>query len=172
MALLAAVGLMTSACGPTKYIVGNGAHKAPPVGTGWQPVPPTSIDLPLRHPLTEDASMPTGNAPILVNIWSSTCAPCKAEMPLLQKINAGGQLHVIGFSRDIKTGAADQAINKAGVTYPNWLDTDASIAVALDGRIPINAVPTSALIRDGKVVAVHIGQFTGRKDVLGALDVK
>jgi cytochrome c biogenesis protein CcmG/thiol:disulfide interchange protein DsbE len=170
--LLAVLGAVVTGCGPTTYNILPHGQKQPPTGAGWQPVPPTSLDLPLKHPITSDAAVPTGDTPILVNIWASTCVPCKTELPLLQKINAGGQLKVIGFSRDIHTSDAAEAIEKAGVTYPNWLDTDASIAVALDGRIPINAVPTSALIRDGKVVAVHIGAFTSRQDVLDALEVK
>jgi thiol-disulfide isomerase/thioredoxin len=171
LVLLVVIGL-TAACGTTTYYDNTPGQPAPTAGPGWQRTAPIALDLPTKDPITDGAVLPEGNAPVLVNIWASTCVPCKTELPLLQKIDTAGELRVVGFSRDIRTSDAAGALKKAGVTYPNWLDSDASIAVGLDGRIPINAIPSSVLIRDGKVVAVHIGAFAGRKDVLAALDIK
>lgn len=138
---------------------------------GWSTVDPIAIDLPTGDPVTDGAAVPTDGKPLLVNIWASWCPPCKKELPLLQQVAAEGRLHVIGFSRERSEDNALEALRKAGVTYPNWLDGDAKLALELDGRVPFNSVPSSVLIRDGQVVAVHIGEFKTRDDVLKALEL-
>ncbi|MFL6156654.1 MAG: TlpA family protein disulfide reductase [Marmoricola sp.] len=168
--LSALVGL--TACDATTYVDSSPGRAAPTSGAGWQPTGPIALDLPTSHALTENAALPPDSTPVLVNIWASTCVPCRTELPLLQEIDTAGTLKVIGYSRDVSSGPATSALDAAGVTYPNWLDTDASIAVALDGRIPVNAIPSSFLIRGGKVVAVHIGAFSSKADVLKALEIK
>ena len=42
--------------------------------------------------------------PLLVNIWATWCAPCKAEMPTLDKLSAleEGKISVIAVSQDLE----------------------------------------------------------------------
>jgi thiol-disulfide isomerase/thioredoxin len=102
----------------------------------------------------------------VVNIWASDCAPCKKELPLFELASRSAGLKVIGISRDVSRLAAARALARSGITYPNWIDTEAAFAVALDGRVPINAVPASVLIRDGQVIAVHVGAFQNLAEVV------
>lgn len=137
---------------------------------GWSKVDPIAVTLPTDNPITADTTLPDSSTPVLVNIWASWCPPCKKELPLLQSIDDEGRLQVVGFSRDRREDNAAEALRKAGVTYPNWLDADAALVDALDGRVPYAAVPATALIRDGQVIAVHIGEFKSREEVLEALE--
>ncbi|MFL6061302.1 MAG: TlpA family protein disulfide reductase [Marmoricola sp.] len=173
LALLVAAGtFLLTGCGTTQWIdSSNGTHD-PVVTVGWTKVHPIVITLPTDHPVGTAGSAPDLAGPLVVNIWASYCAPCKAELPLLQRISTAGRIAVVGFTRDTDASKAEAELTGAGVTYPNWTDTDAKIALALDGRVPINAVPSSVLIRGGKVVAVHIGEFKNEDDVLKGLELQ
>lgn len=137
---------------------------------GWSKVDPIAVTLPTGNPITDGSVLPAASEPVLVNVWASWCPPCKKELPLLQEVAASGRLKVVGFSRDRSEDNAAEALRKAGVTYPNWLDPDADVVDALDGRVPYASVPASFLIRDGQVVAVHIGEFKTEADVMKALE--
>jgi thiol-disulfide isomerase/thioredoxin len=171
LAATALLALTATGCGGDgTYYDSSPGQDAPVATAGWSRVDPIKVDLPTADPITDGAAVPDDSVPTLVNIWASWCAPCKHELPLLESIEKTGKLHVIGFSRDTNTGSAADALKAAGVTYPNWLDSDASLAVELDHRVPLSSVPSSVLIRDGKVIAVHIGQFHTRAEVLQALE--
>lgn len=173
MALFGALtaALTLSACGATTYVDSSLGNKQQGYGSGWTKVDPFEIDLPTRKPI-DGASAPDLSGPLLVNIWASYCEPCRDELPLLEQLAAAGTVTVAGFTRDLSEEKARDALKEFGATYPNWMDTDAQLAVALDGRVPINQVPSSALIRDGKVVAVHIGEFKSKQDLLDGLELK
>jgi thiol-disulfide isomerase/thioredoxin len=164
-------GLALSACGGTTFYVNNLGDKTPVTATGWKKVDPFEIDLPTDRPIG-DAADPDLTGPLLLNIWGSFCDPCKAELPMLQKLATDGTLTVAGFTRDHDEDKAVGALKAAAVTYPNWMDTDAELALALHHQVPINQVPSSVLVRNGLVVAVHIGEFKSRQDVLDGLVLK
>ncbi|MET3961694.1 thiol-disulfide isomerase/thioredoxin [Marmoricola sp. OAE513] len=171
LALLGGV-LVLTACGEDSYRDSSAGQKAPTVTRGWSAVDPIAVDFPTDDPLGDGATLPTGDEPYLVNIWASWCVPCKTELPLLQSVAASGALDVVGFSRDRSAGNAEEALADADVTYPNWLDSGADLVVALDGRVPLSAVPSTVLVRDGRVVAVHVGELKSRSEVLQALEQK
>lgn len=169
-ALVLVAGITVGGCDDGSYVDSTPGQPQSSAALGWSKVDPVAIDLPAGDPVTENAALPSGSKPILVNIWASWCPPCKKELPLLQEVAAEGKLDVIGFSRERSTDNALEALRTAGVTYPNWLDGDARLALELDGRVPFNSVPSSVLIRDGEVVAVHLGEFKTKADVLKALE--
>jgi thiol-disulfide isomerase/thioredoxin len=89
---------------------------------------------------------------VLVNVWATWCGPCRAEMPLLQRMYARHRdagLVVLGLSVDRASQEAVRAfVQQRGVTYP-------VAVVGTDGVGPFGGVrgyPTSFLIdRDGIV---------------------
>lgn len=108
---------------------------------------------------------------VLVNVWASYCGPCVKEMPLLEAASRAGVVRVIGLSRDRYSKFARSATNQRGVTYPNSLDSAGRFVVALDGQIPLAAVPSSVMLRDGRVIAAHVGELRSMSEIRAGVEL-
>ena len=133
---------------------------------GWTEVDGPQRDLPTQGALG-DAAPPTAGPgePILVNFWASWCKPCRKELPLLERLNNELGVQVVGINRDRFKKYALAAIEKTNVTYPNWGDPYGTYTVGFDDVIPVQALPSSVIMVDGKVTAVHIGTFDSWPDL-------
>lgn len=97
--------------------------------------------------------------PVVVNFWSSTCAPCLKEMPDLQAVSTdhASDIAVLGIDVTDTEKAGRAMVEKTGVTFPNARDPQAEVFAAFGGT----ALPRTVLIdADGKVVGVHNGALT------------
>jgi cytochrome c biogenesis protein CcmG, thiol:disulfide interchange protein DsbE len=92
---------------------------------------------------------------VLVNVWASWCEPCRDELPLVERTHAmmarnGGT--VLGIDVKENSGAALDAVDEFGLSFPNLRDRDGSF-VRKWGQ---TGYPESYVIdRDGKVAAVR-----------------
>lgn len=79
--------------------------------------------------------------PVVVNIWASWCAPCRTEMPLLQKAADAHSTDVVilGVASNDDPAEARRFREEFGLTYPNVFDTTGAIRVALE----VSAYPTT-----------------------------
>jgi peroxiredoxin len=98
---------------------------------------------------------------VMVNFWASWCAPCRIEMPHLNKLHdkyrAAG-LKLLGVNVDEDAGKAVGTASKWGVKFPVLLDADKKVSRLYD----LNSMPTTVLIdRDGKVRHLHRGYRDG-----------
>jgi cytochrome c biogenesis protein CcmG, thiol:disulfide interchange protein DsbE len=91
--------------------------------------------------------------PVVVNMWSYTCAPCIAEMPDFDKVHQsmGDRVAIIGMnSAGDSEAKAKEFAAKTGVTYPLWHDTDGG---EFQGQLSIANFPaTFAADADGVIV--------------------
>jgi thiol-disulfide isomerase/thioredoxin len=92
--------------------------------------------------------------PLLVNLWATWCAPCKAEMPTLDALAAleEGRLSVIAVSQDLEGRKPVAAFFKnTGVqNLEPYTDPDNALLAALDNAV---ALPTTILYdSDGREV--------------------
>jgi thiol-disulfide isomerase/thioredoxin len=157
----------TSAGGAPRASLSDRAVKA-----GWISVDPIKVVLPTADRVQGPTKSLDTSGEVIVNVWASYCGPCVAEMPVLEQVVQTGRVEVVGMTRDIRTSYAKNSIRDAGVTYPIYKDPGATLAIRLDGRIPLNAIPSTILLRQGEVVAVHIGELRTTGDVLSVLDEK
>ena len=92
--------------------------------------------------------------PLLLNIWATWCAPCKAEMPTLDALPASekGRMNVIAVSQDLEGRAPVVAFfkEKAVKNLVPYTDADNALLTAFNNAI---ALPTTILYdSDGKEV--------------------
>lgn len=108
---------------------------------------------------------------ILLNFWATWCAPCRDEMPALEKLNKSfdnKNFVVIAI-------AADRGKNAMNVVKEYYRLHDISFTVLLDpdGRVrkkyEVYALPTSYIIgKDGK----FLGKIYGARDWAGSDSLK
>jgi thiol-disulfide isomerase/thioredoxin len=92
--------------------------------------------------------------PLLLNIWATWCAPCKAEMPTLDALAKleKGRMNVIAVSQDLEGRAPVVAFFKetAVKNLVPYTDADNALLTAFNNAI---ALPTTILYdSDGKEV--------------------
>ncbi|MEY4361575.1 MAG: hypothetical protein RL391_881, partial [Actinomycetota bacterium] len=70
--------------------------------------------------------------PLLVNIWFSTCQPCKREMPALQDAfeRYGDRIAFIGVNPHDSVRRLSDFTDEFGITYPQYRDTNSEFVVA------------------------------------------
>jgi thiol-disulfide isomerase/thioredoxin len=101
---------------------------------------------------------------VVINTWYAACPPCRAEAPDLVAVAqdyAARGVHFIGVNGTDDGGAAQAFERNFKIPYSSIHDSGGSAIAALQGRVPVEAVPTT-------VVLDRQGRVTGR--ILGRLD--
>ena len=100
--------------------------------------------------------------PVVVNVWASWCAPCRVEMPLLERAaeEYEGRVAFLGLaSRDSRAGAAD-FLDDVDVSYPSLFDADGEVRRALGVR----GFPTTFVFAaDGTLLEAVVGGITEQR---------
>jgi peroxiredoxin len=164
-AALAALVVLPVACAPasggdddTGYRSQDGATTTWAAGDRTGPVELSGTDV---DGAAQDVAAWRGDV-VLVNTWYAACPPCRAEAPDLGALAtdyAGAGLHLLGVNSTDAAGTAVAFARQFDVPYPSIVDTDGSAIAALQGVVPVNAVPTTVLLdRQGRVAARILGR--------------
>lgn len=103
---------------------------------------------------------------VLLNIWATWCAPCREEMPSMQRLHErfGDRLRIVAVSVDAPFGRIDPGGNQGGnveafaqemgLTFDIWMDPSGEI----QRLYRTTGVPETFIIgRDGVIVRKHLG---------------
>jgi thiol-disulfide isomerase/thioredoxin len=96
---------------------------------------------------------------VLVNYWATWCAPCREEIPALNRLQANNpELKVVGVNFDGVTGDDLSAqVEQLGIAFPT-LSVDPRAAL---GLAPIEGLPETLIIdQQGNLLAVMQGPQT------------
>ena len=89
----------------------------------------------------------------VVNFWATWCAPCREEMPSLERLyrrhRGSARLVVLAVSVDDDVGVVREYVEAHGFTFPVLLDVGRVVA----GRFNVSVFPTSFVVdAEGRVV--------------------
>ena len=177
--LAAVAGLVLAGCGTTtgstdssaRYVAGDGStvilapdeREAPVTFAG------TTLD---GAPL--DVTDLRGQV-VVVNLWASWCAPCRAEAATLETTYTEVRDDGVEFV-GVVSGGKDSIDNarafqrRFDLSYPSVFDGDNSVVLAFRGQLPPAAIPTTLVLdREGRVAARALGEVD-RSRLLGIIE--
>lgn len=147
--------------GDQGYVAGRGVITTLGVADRKAPGPVSGTTIEGRRVSLSDYS----GKVVVVNVWGSWCAPCRAEAPMLAAAARDLAAHGVVFlgidSRDPSTAAAQAFVRRFDVPYPSIYDQQGRTLLSFRGTLTPNSVPSTVVIdTDGRVAASVLGQVT------------
>jgi peroxiredoxin len=99
---------------------------------------------------------------VVLNVWASWCAPCRAEAPTLAALSEELQAQGVTFvgldTRD-SDASARAFIDRFGIEYANVIDRDGQLQLLFSDTLPPQAIPSTLVIdREGRVAGRVLGK--------------
>lgn len=108
--------------------------------------------------------------PVVVNMWASSCDPCRYELPMFQReaIKRGAQVAFLGVNVLDPPDAAHQMAARIPMPYPSFADPRGNIAV---GIYRTHVLPVTAFYdARGKLSIIEQGQFASEAKLSAAIE--
>mgnify|MGYP006270488453 FL=1 len=160
IATLLILAISLSACGNSSqvasksYVAGNGTVTF--IDSKDRKLGPTFSGLTLDG---ENFELPHGGV-VVINVWASWCAPCRAEAPTLAALarKYKGAVFLGILTRDSEV-AARAFQSRFDLPYPTLVDD--SVLLKFRDTLSANAIPSTILIdKKGRVAARISGEIT------------
>lgn len=143
----------------TGYVAGDGSAVVLPVGER-QPAP--DVTGPTLDGGTWSLSDHLGEV-VVLNVWASWCAPCRAEAPALEQVSvetADQGVQFVGLNTRDTEASAKAFVANYGITYPNVVDGDGSVQLGFRDTLPPQSIPSTVFIdAQGNVAARVLGEI-------------
>jgi thiol-disulfide isomerase/thioredoxin len=161
LALVAGCSNEIGSSGDQGYVAGRGIITSLAVADRKEPgeVSGTTID-------GEELSLDDyAGQVVVVNVWGSWCAPCRAEAPMLAKAARDLAKQDVAFlgidSRDPSESAARAFVRRFDIPYPSIYDQQGRTLLAFRGTLTPNSIPSTVVIdREGRVAASVLGEIS------------
>ena len=100
---------------------------------------------------------------LIVNFWATWCAPCRREMPLLERLqaeNAADGFQVVGVAVDYRDKVLAYA-DKMNISYPLLIGEQEALDAAAAFGVEMVGLPFTVFSDTrGRIIAAHIGELT------------
>ncbi len=120
-----------------------------------QTVPPLSVQDLNNRPAT---LKPSSDKLLMINIWATWCAPCRHEMPSLQRFAnqlGSDRFELVGLSVDMDEHVVREYLIESKIKFPSFLDRNFASA---NGVFGIRVFPSTFFISpDGTLLKVVEG---------------
>jgi thiol-disulfide isomerase/thioredoxin len=105
-----------------------------------------------------NSSVVFNNNTTVIALWSTTCIPCRVELPQLQDFAATHpEVDVIAVNLGDVPNSVQQYVQELGLTMPVIIDFEGRVSTALG----ITSLPSTLVLSpSGKVVTTHLGEIT------------
>jgi peroxiredoxin len=124
---------------------------------GWFGKVAPDFELELRSGERMHLADRVGKQLIVLNFFATWCAPCKKEMPELERFhvaNAKRDFLLVGVDVDEEPRLVDDFVKSLGVTFPTGIDEHGNIA----SRYGVKSYPTTVVIgANGRVLLYESG---------------
>jgi thiol-disulfide isomerase/thioredoxin len=109
--------------------------------------------LPLRA-LEGEGSLAALPGPMLVNYWATWCAPCRDEMPSLERLGRrlAGAVRLVGVTVDEDLNLAREWLRKLGITFPVFADPGTRLSRP---SLRIQSIPETLLVSDDRRILMR-----------------
>jgi thiol-disulfide isomerase/thioredoxin len=101
---------------------------------------------------------------VVMNVWASWCAPCRAEAPTLAALSDeldGLGVQFVGLDTRDSDVPARAFAEKFGIGYPNVIDRDGQLQLLFGDSLPPQAIPSTLVIdAEGRVAARALGKVS------------
>ena len=106
---------------------------------------------------------------VVLNVWGSWCAPCRAEAPNLEKVYSDLKSKGVQFvginTRDTSTGSAVAFEKQNGIEYPSLYDPTGKLMLRFKkGTLNPQAVPSTLVLdQEGRIAARSLAALSEDK---------
>ena len=101
---------------------------------------------------------------LVINVWGSWCAPCRAEAPALKGASEAtkGRAQFLGITtRDNDPAQAQAFVRAFDIGYPSIYDPDGKALLQFSGTLPPSAIPSTLIVdAQGRLAARVLGEIS------------
>jgi thiol-disulfide isomerase/thioredoxin len=158
--------------GDKGFVTGDGAIRTVDAGDRGEPVDLAGQDLDGK---ALDIAAYRGK-PVVVVVWGSWCAPCRAEAPDVVKAatTLGASAQFVGINlRNASTADAQAFVRRFDVPYPSLYSPDGTAMLQFKGTLGPRSIPAFVVLdQQGRIAASIIGTLPSAQtlvDLVGDL---
>ena len=151
--------LTATPVGPTVH---PGTSPVLPGTTAKKPVPATLPDISLADMSGKPTKLASfGGRPLMVNFWATWCAPCRREIPLLNKIRTqrkAQNAEIVGVAVDFREDVL-KYVKTTPISYPLLMGEEDGLAAAEAFGMGM-AFPFSVFVdSQNRILAIKVGEL-------------